>query len=255
MHTSVPSDTPLARPEQAQLLKAIEASLALRTPAQFLRWSEEELQDLFPHQIFVCGVGKIQRNSVHILHYLNKGLPPGYLEVIRRPDGGVASPVMGQWRKECKPQLFESNSPWPGMAPAWLEAFRRFDLRNIAAHGLRDINSPVASYFNFSRIPGLLTPRHATLLELLVPHLHVALLRVFANGSGQRPHASSGEQLSQRGREILAWLREGKSNWEIAQILGRSENTVKHQVQAVLTQLNVNNRTQAVARAIDLKII
>lgn len=241
--------------EQAQLLPAIEATLALRTPAQFLRWSEEELQDLFPHQILICGVGTIERNSIHISHFLNKGLPPGYLEAIRRPDGGVASPVMDKWCKERKPQLFEPCKPWPGLTPAWLESFRQFDLRNIAAHGLRDMGSPVASYFNFSRIPGPLAPRHATLLELLVPHLHVALLRVLANGSGQRPHAPSGERLSQRGKEILCWLREGKSNWEIAQILGRSENTVKHQVQAVLTRLNVNNRTQAVARAIDLKII
>ena len=106
----------------------------------------------------------------------------------------------------------------------------------------------MASYFNFSRVPGPLGPRPATLLELLVPHMHVALVRACAGAA----EALTKTVLSTREREVLRWLREGKTNWEIAQILGTSENTVKHQVRSLLVKLRVNNRAQAVAKGIEL---
>lgn len=56
--------------------------------------------------------------------------------------------------------------------------------------------------------------------------------------------------LSGREREVLHWMREGKTNPEIALILGLSFKTVKNQVQSILVKLRVSNRAQAVARAI-----
>ncbi len=47
----------------------------------------------------------------------------------------------------------------------------------------------------------------------------------------------------------------GKTNWEIAQVLHISEHTIKNHVQHILIRLKVNTRAQAVAKAINLKII
>lgn len=73
------------------------------------------------------------------------------------------------------------------MDTRWLAAFRCGHLGNMAAHGLRNLNGDTASYFAFAQIPGRLTSRHARLLELLVPHMHVTLARVLAHAKAAQP--------------------------------------------------------------------
>ena len=50
-------------------------------------------------------------------------------------------------------------------------------------------------------------------------------------------------------------MREGKSNQEIGTILGISPLTVKNHVQKILKKLRVQNRAQAVGKAIALRLI
>lgn len=57
-------------------------------------------------------------------------------------------------------------------------------------------------------------------------------------------------QLTDREKEILLWLMEGKSSWDIGQILSISERTVKFHVNNICVKLNAVNRTHAVAKAI-----
>lgn len=58
--------------------------------------------------------------------------------------------------------------------------------------------------------------------------------------------------LTQRQRDVLRCLREGKSNKQIAYELGLSEGTVKIHVTAVMRSLGVRNRTQAVIASGDI---
>lgn len=55
--------------------------------------------------------------------------------------------------------------------------------------------------------------------------------------------------LTQRQAEILHWIAEGKTNEEIALILGRSFHTVKNHVSQILLRLEVDTRTAAAACA------
>jgi DNA-binding NarL/FixJ family response regulator len=54
--------------------------------------------------------------------------------------------------------------------------------------------------------------------------------------------------LSEREREILDSLREGKTNVDIALALDISPFTVKNHVQRIFRKIGVSNRTQAAAR-------
>jgi len=56
-------------------------------------------------------------------------------------------------------------------------------------------------------------------------------------------------------QEILKWIHVGKSNIEIGTILAISPLTVKNHVQKILRKLNVQNRTQAVGKALALRIL
>jgi DNA-binding CsgD family transcriptional regulator len=57
--------------------------------------------------------------------------------------------------------------------------------------------------------------------------------------------------LSKREKEVLRWLKEGKSSWEVAFILNISERTVNFHVNNIMLKLNAVSRTQAVAVAIE----
>jgi LuxR family transcriptional regulator, maltose regulon positive regulatory protein len=48
--------------------------------------------------------------------------------------------------------------------------------------------------------------------------------------------------------EVLGLMVFGKSNGDIAQVLGKSALTVKGQVASIISKLDAENRTQAVAK-------
>jgi DNA-binding CsgD family transcriptional regulator len=53
--------------------------------------------------------------------------------------------------------------------------------------------------------------------------------------------------LSDKEKETAKWIMSGKTNWEIAQILNVTENTVKFHIKNIFGKLRVTNRQQAIA--------
>src|ERR1700751_3275579 len=62
-------------------------------------------------------------------------------------------------------------------------------------------------------------------------------------------------ELSDRERQVLQYIANGRSNKEIGQVLYISENTVKAHVKAILTKLDAMGRTEAIAIAIKRGLI
>ncbi|MBP2547843.1 DNA-binding CsgD family transcriptional regulator [Neorhizobium galegae] len=63
------------------------------------------------------------------------------------------------------------------------------------------------------------------------------------------------EHLSDRELDCLNWTSAGKTSAEIAEILTLSEHTVNHYLNRATKKLDAVNRTQAVAKALRLKLI
>jgi LuxR family quorum sensing-dependent transcriptional regulator len=61
--------------------------------------------------------------------------------------------------------------------------------------------------------------------------------------------------LTPREREVLTWMAEGKSAWELGEILGLSARTVNEHSQTACRKLRAANRTHAVAIALEQKLI
>jgi DNA-binding CsgD family transcriptional regulator len=68
-------------------------------------------------------------------------------------------------------------------------------------------------------------------------------------------HLKANNILSDRENEVLGQLIAGYSNREIADRLFVSENTVKTHLASVYSKLGVNRRSQAIARARELKLV
>lgn len=240
--------TPGKERRHAAFFDVIDASLSINTPEQFCNWVQGDLQHIFPHGMMVCGLGDTESFGTRVQHIITSNFPIEYVRSLQA-GGLTSSPIIVQWLQTRRPVLFEI--PEQHENSTWLENYKRYDLRNVAAHGLFDMKSKAASYFSFSQIPDKLTQRHADMLDRLVPHLHVALVRVF---DGAQTESSKPKQtlsvLTQREQEVLQWLCSGKTNWEIAQVLHLSDNTIKNHVQRILIKLKVNTRAQAVAKAV-----
>lgn len=68
-------------------------------------------------------------------------------------------------------------------------------------------------------------------------------------------HASRRPALSPREREVLQWCAQGKTSWEIAQILGITERTVNFHVYQAADKLGTRGRRATCLSAYVLGLI
>src|SRR6188472_1740051 len=80
------------------------------------------------------------------------------------------------------------------------------------------------------------------------------LLRLAKDSGASLPQEFSKELgLTSREGEVLSWLSKGKTNRDIAQILGLSPRTVDKHLEQIYSKLGVENRTAAAAIAVNAK--
>ncbi len=87
------------------------------------------------------------------------------------------------------------------------------------------------------------------IIKHIVPQLHLAC-RFQSNDKDARTIC-----LTSREKEILMWVKEGKSTWEISSIIGVSKDTVKFHMKNIFHKLNASSRSQAISVAIANKLI
>ncbi len=225
----------------------------VQTAEQFRQVIDGSFQTVLPHEVMLCGIGGISRQGNHVRKIVNFNYPLDYFEPLRDDDGRLDSPLMKRWRETQEPQWFQSGRDDHAFADDWVRLFNKYDLRNTMAHGVLDVGGVFSSFFILSRMPGEVNAQHAFLMKLLTPHLHFALARVLATVEEyQGALCRNKRALSERQREILHWLHEGKTNWEIAKILDLSELNVKYHIDRIFLKLEVRSRAQAVAKGRDL---
>jgi DNA-binding CsgD family transcriptional regulator len=78
------------------------------------------------------------------------------------------------------------------------------------------------------------------------------LLMLTQRHTRPRPDALQALGLSRRETEVLTWVAEGKTNPEIATILGANVRTIEKHLENVLTKLGVETRTAAAALALSV---
>lgn len=214
--------------------------------ADFLQFTRSHLRHLLPHS--VCGVvfGDLSLNAPARPLILTVGFPQ---HVQAHADFASASffrPFLESWRAHGQTRIFSASD---GTVPyALRRPLIEAQLENIAAAGVFGGSSASCSFFTFHGLPEPCKADFEQILEYVLPHLHCALARILFSARPLAKPQNSG--LTRRETEILDWVRQGKTNAEIAAILGISRGTVKVQVQHVLVKLRVNTRAQAVAKAL-----
>ena len=88
--------------------------------------------------------------------------------------------------------------------------------------------------------------------QLLTCYLHEAVQRIVLS---KGPIPLKKINLTDPEKECLVWAAEGKTGWEIANIIKISERTVTFHLQNAVHKLGVVNRQQAISRALSMGLI
>ncbi|MEO5956740.1 MAG: LuxR family transcriptional regulator [Nitrospiraceae bacterium] len=130
----------------------------------------------------------------------------------------------------------------------FVETATSFGLTDGVTSGSLDPSCGVATFFAFAGGDTAEHARYVKFLDYLGQHLHWALVRAASKASPSTDMCVT--TLSPREVTILNWVKNGKTNWEIAQIIGITERTVRFHIESVFGKLDVSSRTQAVAVAV-----
>lgn len=244
--------------ELEALVLNMDSSLRVHARHQFFTWTQGLLQNLLRHEILICALRDAEPMSFQVDSFAVSPLEPAPFSELFRQDTSVVPQLIKTWEDNSfQPVICETGNAGPVEHGAFARELSRLGASAILAHGTYDMFGRPASFFTFACRPGTLGPRQVCLAELVVPFLHLAWVRTQINRPAENPGARppEGNLLTSREREILHWIHLGKSNIEIGAILKISPLTVKNHVQKILRKLNVQNRTQAVGKAMTLRIL
>lgn len=256
-------ERPVLGVELEKLLLVIQTGLRVRLRHHFFNWTQGPLQTILPHDLLVCSFAEPGKGCHKIESVSCYPQSPNLTEALCRKDSGIVARLVQAWEKGGRdPLLFDHSEPG-GFAGSLESEFTEHKLGSVVAHGTFGPDGKVSTFFMFSRFRERVTTQHALISELIVPYIHTAWVRIqyLEAKPGTRPVVSPSVSgvvvgvLTVRELEILRWVYEGKSNVEIGMILGISGLTVKNHVQNILRKLNVQNRTQAVAKGMLMQLL
>jgi DNA-binding CsgD family transcriptional regulator len=224
----------------------LDSAATIRTVEDFKAWTKQHVRPVLPHGALVSGLGHLHAGGVSLDYLVAVDYPIEQIEANRNRAGAIETPILRRWLTEQRPVYFDGGNPWPGMQGVWLDSFERYQLRNVLAHAVLDVDRCFGTYHSFFRLPGTPSEQQMETLHRVVPVLHQVLRQLIERVNSTDDFAVRIARMTEREREVLRWLRLGKTNAEIAELTGLSESTVKHYLTRLFDELGVSNRAQLV---------
>ena len=256
------------------MVRLIEAVPSVLRRHHFFLWSQAQLHALLPHRVLVCAAWVPRERVLAYEVFHSVVLPERALQTLMDGEGLVMRALSSLWVQGRGQPLLVDASQLHVPAQAQLQALLlATGGTQVLVHGVARPQRPteIESFFIFggSGGPQQMAQRSAC-LDLVLPHLHSTWQRVTATEHALKRHlpqpaaptppsaaplAPARGTVTERERQILRWVREGKSNHQIGQVLGISPLTVKNHIQKILRKLGAGNRAQAVAQALAQDLI
>jgi DNA-binding CsgD family transcriptional regulator len=181
--------------------------------------------------------------------------PRAYKDFFRSRQSGRSDPVMQHCKRQSVPIIWDQTTYVSrGLGEKWEEQ-ARFGISNGVALAL---HMPEGRHFFIGverdrpvpADPGELT-RLVADLQLFAVHAQDAALRILVPTSVD-PRVPS---LTPRELEALRWTMEGKTAWEVGDVLGIAERTAVLHVSNATHKLGCVNKHQAVLKALRLGLL
>ena len=239
----------LSKRDAISLLELIHKSTLCADEKDF-RDIFESLKSLFAHDYAICALAGMGSNgTIQSYDAINFSYPGEWIARYIEQQEHRVDPILKSNFTRYRLQYFgdilrEFYYPQKSAAVA-----NDFGIVDGYVHGFRNSRNTAGSMFCFAGRRIERDARTETLLELAVPHFHQALIRVL------NKNVKKDIVLSPREKEVLKWLKQGKSTWDISMILSIGERTVKFHISNIMQKLNASGRTHAVAIAIEQGLV
>ncbi|HEY0562365.1 MAG TPA: XrtB/PEP-CTERM-associated transcriptional regulator EpsA [Methylophilus sp.] len=243
-------------------MEVIEESLRVSNRTHLFNWLQRGVQYLIGHEVMIFGV-RSSGNHFYDFEYFTSSRYFGedQFTAMINNNQGLLKAASAAWLKSSLPVFVTHKVPatecnhYSVVHYSEAELFTS-ELKTFVMHGFGDSRAKVSTIVVFGRLSSEINVQTAHLLELIMPHLHCAIIRVASSRSGNINNVNEmHKKVTKREQEVLQWLQMGKTNWEISLILDVSPLTIKNHVQNIIRKLDVENRGQAVLKAVKLGIV
>lgn len=243
----------LTRQDLIKLLEIINESLECSSE-EHLRQLLLRLNSVMPYQAAASGIAKTGGSSLDKnFQVFNMDYPSDYLAELSRSGLIWKDPALIENFKKFRMQYWDDTIKQQGaLTPDMLDRLslaEDFGFQKIRegwgySHGVQNPQKKEESIFAFHGLKR--SERTEEILRIIIPHFHQALCRLrWRNKSGPNSH------LTPKETEILKWVKQGKTSWDIAMILGISSRTVKFHMKNIFRKLDAVTRAHAVAVAME----
>jgi len=236
----------LSKNEIYQLLEVVESNLDCNNEND-LKKNILKLQNLFNFDHIVCAYG----NPLRSFHLILGEYPYDFLQRYIDKKYYLVDHVMQDYFNTLKLQNWiecDTRHSDPLIVDIEAEAC---GLKDGFTCGVKhDDNNKTTISFAGSTSTIENTERTRQIIELINPHFSETIIKLSAPQIAKKRY-----NLTPREKEILNWLKDGKTSWEISNILLISKRTVDFHADNIIQKLDAMNRTHAVAKAIYYKII
>lgn len=235
--------------DPAQFLKIASQGAGLSSHADLWRWLQGDVQQWLSHEAMLIGWGDFRSGALHfdIISSL-----PGMRT--HQWTAAAISPLVSYLR-DCWVAAQQLPCALELGGQGWEPLETITGMRSAIVHGVGNTRNGEERIFAALSSQQVQAPAGAA-LKLLLPFVDSALRRM---PPAPQRHAHCERSLvvrrlvpltalSERERQIMAWVAMGKTNPEIGCILEISEFTVKNHMKSIFSKLDVTNRAQAVAK-------
>lgn len=190
--------------------------------------------------------------SVHLVG----NVPEAYAESFSDVEASRRDPVFKRLKTETRPFMYDQSTYVnSGTGDMWEHqaAFGYKTGISVAMHTGSGLHFYLGMDRN-KRLPAndVLCARMFADLHMLASFAQETACKVFAPSS---PSLAAKIHLTPREREVLAWVKEGKSAWAIGEILSISEHTVEFHCAKVRAKLETSTTHAAVIRAMNMGLL
>jgi len=239
--------------ERLALTSTLNAIASARTVDELKLQTRRALSMYLPCENFVFASGRVRAHRVFISNLVNAdAVSDDYLRSVVDSDGMIP-PVGIDLIEHCgRPKFTTVDRLENPIERVWADIFTRHGISNIAWMILPGLHRNSFIGYFFQNTSTAVTDENKLRMIILAPYLHIALNRLLGvkllnDHCNDKASTQFLSILSSREAEISRWVARGKTNWEIGQILGISDKTVKTHMQNILGKLKASSRAQIAA--------
>lgn len=211
---------------------------------QLSAWVQGPLQTLIPHQKAILGFGQVGYSTLRIDLAHAIGLGEEYFAATNASAQAPVSPVMSKWLQQRAPQTFMPDHFCRTTHGHWHKKVAQHQIENGVLDASVEYATGRLCFIKLLNVERTLESGANLLSQCVTPLLADIwrLIEAYAHVPSVPSIPQVNTPLTPAEREVYRWLRQRKTNWEIGEILGKSEWTVKNQIAKMLIKYGAKNR-------------